>query len=254
MSQPNGGGPGLFRPPQSETRQAGIPTDWKLVILQGLGLGVAGNVVVLAIALVMFGRRLVIDWREFLPWAAVAWRWPVMLMVLWWIFPAVVVGWRFFVEIVDPSYPTPRTSIPPEDQPLGPIMPWHRDRWADEEKMMAPVAERVIRVEVQNGEQQRIVFLPDVPGIDQFARAIVNGQPFNEATAIRFKLSGQWNEIRKQALDRGLVTWRDPDEHRQGMKVEKTGMAVLAAIGGVRSPFMRSVVTAIPSKPNGRGG
>lgn len=236
MSQGSSGGILGFRPPQSETRQAGIPVDWKLVILQGLGLGVVGDLAILLVTLAVLVGRAVTHWHGYWAWLNLAWRWPALLMDLWWLVPCAVVGWRFFVEIVDPSYPTPRTSIPPEDQPLGPIMPWHRDKWEEEQKPEPQIAERVIRVEVpeRGGATERRAFLPDVPEVRQFARMAANGQTFSLRTAERAKVGREdWNDIRDTFLDRGWAVWRDEREKRQGLQLTHVGRAVLRYVGGL---------------------
>jgi hypothetical protein len=241
MSQGNGGGFGGFgiRPPQSETRTAGIPVDLKLVLLQGLWLGIVGDIGALTGVLVVFVGRALTHWHGFWPWFSLAWRWPAMFMVLWWLVPCSVVGWRFFVEIVDPSYPTPRISIPPEDQPLGPIMPWHREHWEPaKQEPVSQQAQRTVRVEVnsENGQQQRIAFLPDAPEVRTFARMAANGQSFSERTAIkRAKMSlDDWKQTRGAFQERGWATWKDPREKRQGLELTHVGRAVLRYVAGTQ--------------------
>ncbi len=226
----SGGGFGV-RPPQSETRTAGIPTDWKLVILQGLGLGIAGDVAILVVTVAVFVGRAVVHVRGYWAWAAVAWHWPALLADLWWLVPCFVVGWRFFVEIVDPSYPTPRASLPPEEQPEGPRMPWHKERWeCVKEEQQA--AERVLRVDVPDGHgNETRGFLPDIAGLSGFAKAASNGQGFTFRTAGRFKINReQFKKIRGQFLDRQWATEKDPDAPEQGVDLTSRGQAVLCIL------------------------
>ena len=231
---------GLGEPGQRETTRAGLETGYSLVVRQ-VKMSVVwgwGIIFLLMAGVLAFWIRADATgcWR----WLGAQWPWLFVSFIAWGVLPPALGIWRFFAEVADPTYPTPRAPIP-DLQRDGPRWPWTREPLMYEEA--EKIAQRIVHIELDSngGRTRQYADLPDVVGLAGFARATANGRPFTVRTAQAFGISRtDFEAIRDVFLDRGWARWKGGDK-RQGIEVLVAGRSVLRHLAAP-SPTLLEVV------------
>jgi len=92
------------------------------------------------------------------------------------------------------------------------------------------IGDRHVRVAVEdeNGNDKRLDFL-DAPEMHSFARAVLNGAAFNEATANSYLGYGRerWEKFRNEFFSRSWAAWKNEDHHQDGILLLSGGRSAL---------------------------
>ena len=250
--QPGGGGFG-YKPPQSETGVAGEAKDWRLVKRQVKTLCVWGNLIYVLLLFLVLLFCVKADHRGLGRWLLEWWPTLFVVPVLWTCYALSMGSYRMAAEIVDPSYPTPRTSVPPELQRDGPRWPGAKPTNQVAVKPQPPLKPTRFELDMTtrrtHGSKTVMAQFPNTLAMANFAEALAGGAPLNEASARGFGVKGEYENVRKVLMNNGWAAWKDPDHHQQGLKLIGDGATALRGVAtgirhglGVRSPVRASSV------------
>lgn len=138
--------------------------------------------------------------------AAGCWLW----QITWWSTPIIgiaVMGLVYWAELKDAKSLQRQINFGQPAQPPA-----------------APV-QHIISAEVKNGRTtQRAQFECDPAVMSNFARLVLAGRGFSEATAAKAGITQvEFNKIRDEFLTVGWATWKNPNWHRAGVILAEAG-------------------------------
>ena len=232
---------GLGEPGQRETTRAGLETGYSLVVRQVKMSVIWGWGIIFLLLAGVFAFWVRGDAASCWRWVRAQWPWLFAPFFAWGVLPMALGIWRFFAEVADPTYPTPRSPVP-ELQRDGPRWPWTPEPLMYEDDEPAP-PQRTVRVEVitNGGKTHQYGDVPDLPGLPMFARVVIGGKSFSHRTARMCSIKRpQFEDLARTFRDKGWAVWRDPHHTKQGTELLVVGRAVL-----------KDLATPSPAPPEG---